>query len=88
MKIPSIVGEYNEVFNPQFKGYNIASRLFKAVVNMGPVQLPQRIYHIHIPYPKRKLEELQRMFDELERLGVLDCPELTNINVKYIDHSL
>lgn len=33
---------YDEVFNLDFKGYNGASGPLKAVVNMGPVQSPQR----------------------------------------------
>ena len=33
--------EFEDVFDPQFKGYNGAVGPFKAVVNMGPVQPPQ-----------------------------------------------
>ena len=34
----TLLAEYDDVFNPSFKGYNGASGPFKAHVNMGPVQ--------------------------------------------------
>jgi hypothetical protein len=37
-----LVKEYDDVFDKNISGYNSAVRPFEAVVNMGPVQPPQR----------------------------------------------
>ena len=37
-----LLREYNSVFDPQFPGYNGAAGPYKAKVNMGPVDPPQR----------------------------------------------
>lgn len=56
----------NEVFNPKFGSYNGASGPFKAVVNMGSAQPPQRKGKVP-QYDRNKLVELQQRFDDLER---------------------
>ena len=77
---------YSEVFNPNFKSYNGAAGPFKARVNMGPVQPPQRKGRVP-QYSRDKLLELQQKFDELESLGVFSRPEDIGIDVEYINPS-
>ena len=38
----SIVQEYDDVFDPNYRGYNGNVGPFETVVNMGPVEPPQR----------------------------------------------
>ncbi|XP_070548521.1 uncharacterized protein [Ptychodera flava] len=82
----SIHQEFDEVFNPTVKGYNGASGPFEAVVNMGPVQPPQRKGRLPF-YPHDKLLELQTKFDELEEMGVFARPEDVKVSVEYINTS-
>lgn len=77
---------YDEVFNPDFKGYNGASGPLKAVVNMGPVQPPQRKGRLP-QYNKQLLSTLQDKFDELEACGVFTKPEIVKVNVEYVNPS-
>ena len=65
-KFNALHTEYDEVFNPNFKGYNGFVGPFTSVVNMGPVQPPQRKGRIP-QYSRDKLTELQAKFDELEQ---------------------
>ena len=68
-------------------GYNGAAGPFEAVVNMGPVQPPQR--KCRLPqYAPNKLVELQHKFDELESLGIFQPPENLGITVEYLNSSL
>ena len=65
-----------EFVDPHFKRYNGAVGPFEAVVNMGPVQPPQRKGRL-LQYSKGQLQELQDTckFDELENIGVFKKPE-------------
>ncbi|XP_070576935.1 uncharacterized protein [Ptychodera flava] len=78
--------DFDDVFNPCIKGYNGASGPFQAVVNMGPVQPPQRKGRLP-QYSRNKLIELQQKFDELEQMGVFARPEDIQVNVEYINPS-
>ncbi len=78
--------EYDEVFNPKFKGYNKAAGPFEAVVNMGPTLPPQRKGRVP-QYNRNKLSDLQDKFDQLEDLGVFKKPEDIGISVEYINPS-
>ena len=78
--------EFDDVFNPIVRGYNGASGPFQAVVNMGPVQPPQRKGRLP-QYSRDKLVELQQKFDELEEMGVFARPEDAQVNVEYINPS-
>ena len=81
-----LVEQYDHVFNPNFKGYNGSSGKFEAMINMGPVQPPQRKGRVP-QYARDKLQELQEQFDQLEGLGVFKKPEEVGINVEYINPS-
>ena len=61
---------YDSVFDRTISGYHGSVGPFKAVVNMGPVQPPQRKSRLQ-QYSRNKSVELQDKFDELERQGVL-----------------
>ena len=78
--------EFDTVFKKPSGGYNGHSGPFKAVVNMGPTQPPQRKGRIP-QYARNKLVELQDKFDELEEMGVFVKPENHNITVKYVNPS-
>ena len=82
----SIVEDYDEVFDPNFTGYNGHVGPFKAVVNMGPVQPPQRKGRLP-QYARNQLVELQNKFDELETMGVFVRPEDVPVNVEYLNPS-
>ena len=77
---------FDEVFNPDYSGYNGSLGPFLATVNMGPVQPPQRKGRLP-QYSHTKLAELQAKFDELEHSGVLRRPEDINVNVEYLNPS-
>ena len=81
-----LLQDFNQVFSPNFKGYNGAVGPFYASVNMGPVQLPRRKGRIP-QYARDKLVVLQSCFNELEQLGVSKKPEYVGINVKYVNQS-
>ena len=78
--------EYDDVFDPNFGGYNGAAGPFEAVVNMGPVQPPQRKGRLPL-YARNTLVELQDKFDELESLGVFARPEDVGVTVEYLNPS-
>ena len=82
----SILEEYDEVFDPNYTGYNGHVGPFKAVVNMGPVQPPQRKGRLP-QYARNQLVELQNKFDELETMGVFVRPEDVPVNVEYLNPS-
>ncbi len=82
----TLLEEFDDVFNPQFPGYNGAVGPFKAVVNMGPVQPPQRKGRLPF-YNHDKLQELQNKFDELEHAGVFAKPEDLGVSVEYLNPS-
>ncbi|MEO1148065.1 MAG: retropepsin-like aspartic protease [Cyanobacteria bacterium J06638_22] len=81
-----ISAQYSEVFDAQLGKYNGAYGPFEAVVNMGPVQPPQRKGRLP-HYNHDRLTELQAKFDELENLGVIVKPETTGTPVEYVNPS-
>jgi hypothetical protein len=85
-KFRSLLAEYEDVFDPDFKGYNGSAGPFKANVNMGPVQPPQRKGRVP-QYSRDKLEELQEKFDHLEAQGVFKRPEDAGVRVEYVNPS-
>ena len=78
--------QYQDVFSSEYKGYNGAAGKYEAVVNMGPVQPPQRKGRLPL-YNKSKLDELQQKCDELENLGVLRRPEDIGVVAEYLNPS-
>ena len=78
--------EFDDVFNPEYPGYNGAVGPFEATVNMGPVLPPQRKGRLP-QYARNKLVELQDKFDTLEKAGVFRRPEDISINVEYLNPS-
>ena len=78
--------EYDEVFNPNFPGYNGKAGKFEAVVNMGPVLPPQRKGRIP-QYSRNQLTELQNQFNALEAQGVFKRPEDLGVTVEYLNPS-
>ena len=78
--------QYQDVFNPQYEGYNGAAGKYEAVVNMGPVQPPQRKGRLPL-YNKSKLVELQQKCDKLESLGALRRPENIGVVAEYLSPS-
>ncbi|CAB4001635.1 Hypothetical predicted protein [Paramuricea clavata] len=74
VKFGNLHKQFNTVFKPEFEGYNGASGPFKAKVNMGPVEPPQRTRRLP-QYSHERLVELQQKFDKLEELGVFKWPE-------------
>ena len=84
----SILDEYDEVFDLNSAGYNGHVGPLDAVVNMGPVQPPQRKGHLP-QYALNQLVELQAKFGELETMGVFVRPEPEDVpvNVEYLNPS-
>ena len=80
-KFQSLLEEYDSVFDQAFKGYNGAEGPFQVVVNMGPVQPPQRKGRVP-QYSRDKLYELQQEFNDRERKGVFVKPENAGIMVE------
>ena len=74
------------MFDPNFPGYNASAGDFKAVVNMGPVQPPQRKGHLP-QYSRNKVTELQEHFDHLDVLGVFKHPEEIGVVSEYLNPS-
>lgn len=65
--------EMADVFRASYKGYNGYSGPIQGIINMSPVQPPQRKGRIP-QYSRDRLVELQAKFDELEQLGVFKVP--------------
>ncbi|CAB4013222.1 Hypothetical predicted protein [Paramuricea clavata] len=84
IKFGNLHKQFDTVFNPEIEGYNGASGPFKAKVNMGPVEPPQRKGRLP-QYPRERLVELQQKFDKLEELGVFKQPEDVGIAVGYLN---
>ena len=82
----AIIEEYDDVFDPNYTGYNGHVGPFEAVINMGPVQPPQRKGRLP-QYVRNQLVELQSKFDELETMGVVVRPEDVPVNVEYLNPS-
>ncbi len=82
----TILDEYDDVFDPNYTGYNGHVGPFEAVVNMGPVQPHQRKGHLP-KFPRNQLVEQQTKFDGLETMGVFIRPEDVPVNVEYLNPS-
>ena len=65
----ALLQQYDTVYDSNIVGYNGAVGLFEAIVNMGPLQPPQRKGRC-LQYARSKLVELQQRFDDLERHGI------------------
>ncbi len=81
-----VIREYDTVFDPNHKCYNGAAGPFQAVINMGPVQPPQRKGKVP-QYSRDKLVELQQKMRDLEDMGILVKPEDVNVSVEYLNPS-
>ena len=81
-----LLHSYDSVFDPSICGYNGAVGPFEDIVNMGPVQPPQRKSRLR-QYSRNKLVQLQAKFDELERQGVFQRPEDIGITIEYLNPS-
>ena len=67
-------------------GYNGSVGPFEAVVNMGPVQPPQRKERLP-QYAPDKMVQLQGKFDDLESQGIFQPPESVGVTVEYLNPS-
>ena len=85
-KFLTINRELDQVFNPNFTGYNGAAGPLQGVVNMGPALLPQRKGRLP-QYARDRLVELQEKFDHLENVGVFKRPEDVGIIAEYVNPS-
>lgn len=82
----ALLKEFDNVFDPAITGYNGAVGHLEGVVNMGPVQPPQRKGRMP-QYGRDQLEQLQTKFDELEAIGVFQRPENANVVAEYLNPS-
>ena len=81
-----LLHSYGSVFDPSISGYNGAVGPFEAIVNIGPVQQPQREGRLR-QYSRNKLVQLQAKFDEVERQRVFQRPEDIGITIEYLNPS-
>lgn len=82
----NLLNKFDDVFNPNFKGYNGAVGPLEVKVNMGPVQQHQRKGRVP-QYSQNQLDTLQQKFHELENIGVFKRPEDVGINAEYVNPS-
>ena len=66
----SLLKEFELVFDSRILGYNGTADPIEGVVNMGPVEPPQRKGRVP-QYSRDQLDLLQTKFDELEAQGNL-----------------
>ena len=85
-KFHAVLRRFDDVFNPKIFGYNGAAGPIEPIVNMGPVEPPQRKGRV-TQYSHDKLVELQAQFDELEQSKVFRRPEDVGITVEYLNPS-
>jgi hypothetical protein len=85
-KFDKLHHEYDEVFHPTISKYNGASGPIESIVNIGPVQPPQRKGRLP-SYNREMLLALQSKFDELESAGVFAKPEQVNVHVQNLNLS-
>ena len=83
----NIVSRYDKVFATDIPWYNGAAGPFQAVVNMGPVQPPQRNGGCVPQYFTNKLRELQTQFDEPEHMGIFQTSEQVGVCAEYLNPS-
>ena len=81
----SLLKEF-EFFDPCIPGCNGGASPIEGVVNMGPVEPPQRKGHVP-QYSRDELNLLQTKFDELEAQGVFRRPEDLKVVVEYLNPS-
>ena len=82
----SLLKEFQLVFDSRIPGYNGAAGPIEGVVNMGPVEPPQRKGRVP-QYSRDQLDLLQTKFDELESQGVFCRPEDLKVVVEYLNPS-
>ena len=82
----SLLKEFDSVFDPVIQGYNGAPGPLEGVMNMGPVEPPQRKGRVP-QYARDQLEQLQTKFDELEATGVFQQPQDLQIVAEYLNPS-
>ena len=85
-ELAKVLRDFDSVFNPVIEHYNGAFGPFEAVVNMGPVQPPQRKGRLP-QYNRDRLNDLQQKMDDLESKGVLVKPEDVGVTVEYLNPS-
>ena len=85
-KFHEVLRRFDDVFDLKIIGYNGAAGPIEAIVNMGPVEPPQRKGRVR-QYSRDKLVELQAQFDELEQAKVFRKPEDLCIAVEYLNPS-
>jgi hypothetical protein len=78
--------EFDRVFDPVISWYNGAACPSEGVVNIGPVQTPQRKGRTP-QYARGQLEQLQTKFEELGQTGVFQRPEDLNVVAEYLNPS-
>ena len=77
---------FDSTFTPNFGVYNDNSGVFRAQVNIGPVEPPPNKGRLPL-YGHDDLHRLQDEADKLEKLGVLGKPEDYGITVKHVSPS-
>ena len=77
---------FDDVFDPTIVGYSGAAGPIEAIIDMGPVEPPQRKGCVP-QYTPDQLVELQAQFDELEQSKVFRRPEDVGITVEYLNPS-
>ena len=77
----SLLKEFQVVFDPRIPDYNGAAGPIEGIVNMGPVEPPQRKGRVP------QLDLLQNKFDELEAQGIFRRPEDLKVAVEYLNPS-
>jgi hypothetical protein len=82
----SLLKEFDRVFDPVISGYNGAACPIEGVVNIGPVQPPQRKDRTP-QYARGQLEQLQTKFEELGQTGVFQRPEDLTVVPEYLNTS-
>ena len=82
----SLLKGFEAVFDSRIPGYNGAAGPIEGIVNMGPVEPPQRKGRVP-QYSRDQLDLLQDKFDELEAQGVFRRPEDLEVVVEYLNPS-
>ena len=82
----TLLKEFDRVFDPHIPGYNGSAGPIQGVVNMGPIQPPQRKGCMP-QYARNQLEQLLTKFDELEAIGVFKPPEDLGVDAEYLNPS-
>ena len=82
----SLLKEFEAVFDSRIPGYNGAAGPIEGIVNMGPVEPPQRKGRVP-QYSRDQLDLLQDKFDELEAQSVFRRPEDLEVVVEYLNPS-